>query len=180
MNAADRVAITGIGAVSALGIGFAALRDGLLAGRSGIRPLADVDSARLVARHAGRVPDFAPPSGADSLDRHVQMALVAAAEALADSGLARSGRRVALVFATCAGPLATLETRTAPATPRADDDPEADPDGRIHLWLDAPPHAICEVALGGDHWWAAAPHAVSRFVWTGPGPAPPSQVSGAG
>lgn len=132
MNAADRVAITGIGAVSALGIGFAALRDGLLAGRSGIRPLADVDSARLVARHAGRVPDFAPPSGADSLDRHVQMALAAAAEALADSGLARSGRRVALVFATCAGPLATLETRTAPATPRADDDPEADPDGRIH------------------------------------------------
>ena len=43
MSNEQRVVVTGMGAVSPLGRGVAALWDGLLAGRSGVRPLQGLD-----------------------------------------------------------------------------------------------------------------------------------------
>ncbi len=123
MTGADRVAITGIGAVSALGVGVGPLRDAMCAGRSGIRPLRDIDATPLVARHGGQALDFRPAAHLAPLPRYLQMAATAAQEALADSRIRPHDGRVALVFSTCSGPLSSLE-----ASPPERNGPEA----RIH------------------------------------------------
>ncbi len=92
---APRVVITGTGIVSALGTGVAATWQGLLAGRSGIRPISGFDAARVASRIAGEVPDFDPSGVLDRKDqrrndRYTQLALVAAREALDEAGF--SGR----------------------------------------------------------------------------------------
>ncbi len=88
-----RVVITGIGAVSALGVGVPALWEGLAAGRSGIRRVTVCDRDRLTDPIAGEVPSFDPADHLTSdqlllLDRYAAFAMVAAAEAWAEAGLA--------------------------------------------------------------------------------------------
>jgi nodulation protein E len=87
-----RVAITGTGAVSALGVGVQALWDGLLAARSGVRRITLFDPAGLSSPIAAEVPDFDPlqfiaAEKIDVMDRFSQFAVAAAAEALRGSGL---------------------------------------------------------------------------------------------
>jgi nodulation protein E len=87
-----RVVITGLGSVSALGIGVRALWDGLVAGRSGVRRITVCDTALLGNAVAAEVPAFDPAAHlpADQLllyDRYTAFALVAAAEAWNDAGL---------------------------------------------------------------------------------------------
>jgi nodulation protein E len=87
-----RVAITGLGAVSALGVGVPALWQGLLEGRSGVRRITIAPTDQLRSPIAAEVPDFDPTrwiaeSKRTLLDRFAQFALVAAAEAVADAGL---------------------------------------------------------------------------------------------
>lgn len=80
----QRIVITGLGAVSPIGVGLAAFRDGLRAGRSGVRLL---DAGRpLATTVAGCCDAFAPESvmaAADlkRLPRCVPMGLAAAREA---------------------------------------------------------------------------------------------------
>ncbi len=86
-----RVAITGCGAISALGAGVPALWNGVVNGRSGVRRITAFDPAKFSIRIAAEVPDFAPEALFDSsllarIDRFVQFALVAADEAVARSG----------------------------------------------------------------------------------------------
>jgi len=82
------VCITGMGAVTPLGPDVAALTDGLLAGRSGVRLLEGPEWEALPARLAataditGRLERIE----ARTLDRVQQLALVAAREAWADAG----------------------------------------------------------------------------------------------
>lgn len=91
--AVHRVAITGMGAVSPLGVGAETLWQGLREGRSGIRPLRHPDRERLRVKIAAQVPDsFDPGAGIDErilpqLDRTSAFALHAAREAIAQSGL---------------------------------------------------------------------------------------------
>src|SRR5690242_7157751 len=87
-----RVAITGLGAVSALGIGVPALWEGLVAGRSGVGLITRFDTTHYLARVAAEVPGFAFESYFDStelelLDPFAQFAIVAAREATAQAGL---------------------------------------------------------------------------------------------
>ena len=87
-----RVAITGFGAVSALGVGVPALWEGLVAGRSGVRPITVCQTKGLASPIAAEVPDFNPrPTVAEEqsliLDRFAEFALVAAAEAVTSAGL---------------------------------------------------------------------------------------------
>lgn len=87
-----RVVITGLGAVSPLGLTAAATWAGLLAGRSGIGPVTLVDAADLPVRIAGEVPGFDPVAvlgvpGSRRADRFVALAVAAAREARADAGL---------------------------------------------------------------------------------------------
>ncbi len=95
-----RVAITGMGAVSALGIGVDALWSGLLAGRSGVRRITLFDPHSLAAPIAAEVPDFdplrwVPADRVDVMDRFSQFAVAAAAEALQAAGLSENDLRSA-------------------------------------------------------------------------------------
>ena len=87
-----RVAITGLGAISALGSGVPALLSAMQAGRTGIGPIRSIDTARLTVKIAAEIPDFEPEAHFDrrqllALDRNAQLALVAAREAMADVDL---------------------------------------------------------------------------------------------
>jgi 3-oxoacyl-[acyl-carrier-protein] synthase II len=55
-----RVAITGLGAVSALGVGVPSFWDGLVAGRSGVREVTRFQSKEPARPIAAEVPDFDP------------------------------------------------------------------------------------------------------------------------
>jgi nodulation protein E len=87
-----RVAITGLGTISALGIGVPAFWDGLLAARSGVRRITLFDPTSLSIGIAAEVPAFDPLSAftdtqLELLDRFSQLAIVAAREARKDAGL---------------------------------------------------------------------------------------------
>jgi nodulation protein E len=105
-----RVAVTGIGAISAFGDTYADLWSGLAAGRSAIRPLTLVVSGSLRFPNAAQVPDYDPlryfdEKEAQMLDRFAQFAAVAAREAIQASGIEFSselGERTAIVLG-CSG-----------------------------------------------------------------------------
>lgn len=86
-----RVAITGLGVVSPVGIGASAFIDSLLAARSGIRRLHAPFAEQLVIRIGAEI-DFDPVAHFPKprlamLDRFSQFAILAANEALSDSGI---------------------------------------------------------------------------------------------
>jgi nodulation protein E len=107
--AARRVVITGMGAVSALGVGAEALWQGLREGRSAIAPLRHQDAARVRVKIAAQVPEsFDPAVGIDErtlaqLDRTSEFALHAADEAIRQSGLDFSDREVGARTAVIVG-----------------------------------------------------------------------------
>jgi len=89
---ARRIAITGMGAVTPLGLNVPSTWEGLVAGRSGIGPITHFDPTGFRCRIAGQLPGFDPADYMDRKDvrrsdRFVQMAIVAAQEAIADAGL---------------------------------------------------------------------------------------------
>ncbi|MFI9030424.1 beta-ketoacyl-[acyl-carrier-protein] synthase family protein [Streptomyces sp. NPDC053560] len=91
MNATNRtVVVTGIGATTPLGGDTASTWEGLLAGRSGVRPLEDERFADLPVRIAASAAvdpgEVLPRPLARKLDRSAQFALIAAREAWADAG----------------------------------------------------------------------------------------------
>jgi len=87
-----RVVVTGCGVVSPVGIGKNSFWDSLTAGRSGVGKITQFDASDFDSRIAGEVSDFEllsyfSPKDARKTPRFVQFALVAAQEALAESGL---------------------------------------------------------------------------------------------
>ncbi|MEU6115100.1 beta-ketoacyl-[acyl-carrier-protein] synthase family protein [Streptomyces sp. NPDC047117] len=91
MNATNRtVVVTGIGATTPLGGDTASTWEGLLAGRSGVRPLEDERFADLPVRMAATAAvdpgEVLPRPVSRKLDRSAQFALIAAREAWADAG----------------------------------------------------------------------------------------------
>lgn len=85
-----RVVITGLGIVSPLGNSPAEFFDSLLAQKSGIHEIRSFDTSRLSVRIAAEA-DFDPaphfaPRQLDMYDRFTQIAVVAARQAVADSG----------------------------------------------------------------------------------------------
>lgn len=82
-----RVVVTGMGVVSAVGIGVEATWAGLVAGRSGVRGIDSFDPERTDSKIAASVLDFDPSHVLDRkeirrADRYTQFGLVAAREAL--------------------------------------------------------------------------------------------------
>jgi 3-oxoacyl-[acyl-carrier-protein] synthase II len=87
-----RVVITGLGTVNPLAHDVPAYWRALLAAQSGIAPITLFDTAGYKVRIGGEVKHFKPDPVVDAraakrLDRVVQFAMVAAHEAIADSGL---------------------------------------------------------------------------------------------
>lgn len=115
-----KVFVTGLGAVTPLGGDVGSTWAGLLAGRSGVVALTGPRFANLPVRIGGLLtadPGAAlPPATARKLDPYQRMALVAAREAWADSGLADvagtaravPGQRLAVSIGSCIGGLPTV------------------------------------------------------------------------
>jgi 3-oxoacyl-[acyl-carrier-protein] synthase II len=114
-----RVVITGLGAVTPLGNTRAEFWDGLVTGRSGIGPITafDVVAAGLRCRIAAEVKGFDPDAligrrDARRMDRYAQMAVVAAAEALADAAFPEDPEirdRTGVLVATGIGGISTVQ-----------------------------------------------------------------------
>jgi 3-oxoacyl-[acyl-carrier-protein] synthase II len=112
-----RVVITGLGSVSPLGVGVPVLWQGLCAGRNGIGKIELFDTSAFKVHFAGEVKNFAPEKLIDSktarrLDRFAQFALVAAREAVKDSGLdlTREDRfRAGVIFGSGIGGISEFE-----------------------------------------------------------------------
>ncbi|WP_030563679.1 beta-ketoacyl-[acyl-carrier-protein] synthase family protein [Streptomyces aureocirculatus] len=109
--------VTGLGTFTSLGRGAAEMFDALCSGKSGLTtpPAAHLLSGTLDV--AGIAPDLDPaevlPPGERMVDRYALMALAAAADAVADSGLTIGSdvdpTRVAVVLSSGAGGLTTYE-----------------------------------------------------------------------
>ena len=87
-----RVVITGIGAITPLGLSMDTTWDALLAGRSGINTLTKFDASQLNTRFAGELKGFEPRNYMDRkearrLDPYIQYAIAATDQAIADSSL---------------------------------------------------------------------------------------------
>ncbi len=112
-----RVVITGLGAVSALGLDVRAHSEALKQGRCAIGPLANIVTEGLVTKIGAEVRGFDGASHFEAgklalLDRCAQFALVAAREAVAGSGLGFRdglGARTAVVIGAGVGGQLTLD-----------------------------------------------------------------------
>ncbi len=105
------VAVTGLGAITPLGADVAALTEGLLEGRSGVRLLDEPAFAELPARLAATVDATGRLERVEArtLDRVQQLALIAAREAWADAGSPEvAPERLAVVIGSGIGGALTI------------------------------------------------------------------------
>jgi 3-oxoacyl-[acyl-carrier-protein] synthase II len=115
-----RVAVTGLGVVSPVGIGVEATWDAISHGRSGVTPIEHFDASEYNTRFSGYVTAFDPSRWLDvkearRMSRFQQFAIAAADEALADSGLVieeDNAERVGVIVGSGIGGLATMEEQT--------------------------------------------------------------------
>ena len=112
-----RVVITGLGAVTPIGNDVPTFWDSLIAGRSGAAPIAAYDASEQVVQIAAEVKGFDPADYLDHklikrTDRFTQLVMVAADEAIADSGLAfdqpGNNEDVGVIVGTGIGGIGTL------------------------------------------------------------------------
>lgn len=112
-----RVVITGLGMLSPLGTDVASTWEGIKAGRSGIRAIDHFDTEGFGTRFAGLVPEFdltayLSSKEARKMDLFVQYGMVAAIQAIADSGLEmdkENGERMGAAFGSGIGGLTNIE-----------------------------------------------------------------------
>ncbi len=91
-NERRRVVVTGMGAISPLGNDVETTWQGLLEGHSGVQPITTFDTSGFPARIAATVKNFDPnptidPKEARRLSPFIQYGIVAAAQAVAQSGI---------------------------------------------------------------------------------------------
>ena len=112
-----RVAITGAGTINALGVTVDQTLDAMREGRCGIGPLSFRDVERLSIQIGGQVNDFVPEAVFNRqqmvlFDRFTQFTLIAAKQAIAQSGLTFSGDLSAtsgVVLGTAGGGVSTWD-----------------------------------------------------------------------
>jgi nodulation protein E len=106
-----RVAITGLGAICALGRNVAETAESLRCGRSGIGPIESADVSQLRFRNGAEVRGYShqpyfDDRRADFIDRFAQFAVIAAREAVQDAGVEWTpGLResAAIITGSCVG-----------------------------------------------------------------------------
>ena len=113
-----RVAITGIGVISPLGHNAPVFWEALSAGRPAIAEIGSVDATQFRFRNAAEVHDYNPevyfsPKDISFMDRFAQFAVIAAREAITQSGLELTPElqeNSAVVTGSCLGGRGTEET----------------------------------------------------------------------
>jgi 3-oxoacyl-[acyl-carrier-protein] synthase II len=117
----SRVAITGMGVVSPVGVGVPAMWDSLVAGISGVSPITSFDVSGYPVRFAATADDFDPTTSLDTrearrMSRFQQFAIVAADEAMADAGLGHmegeESERCGVIVGSGIGGLQLMEDQT--------------------------------------------------------------------
>ena len=112
-----RVVLTGVGLVSAVGLGTQATWDGVCAGQTGIGAITRFDTSKFAARIAGEVKGFDPLDFVDKkdvkkMDIFIQYAVAASEFALRDAGLKSDvplGPDVGVFIASGIGGFTTIE-----------------------------------------------------------------------
>lgn len=111
----NRLVITGMGAVTPIGIGVSAYWDALTAGRCGIGRITRFDASTLPVQIAAELKGFdpvdhMPKTLARTMDPFMQFAFVAAQEALEDSGLSiePESERIGIVMGTAMSGVTTV------------------------------------------------------------------------
>jgi 3-oxoacyl-[acyl-carrier-protein] synthase II len=124
----EKVVVTGIGAVTSLGVGVHKTWNNLIAGKSGIKAIPPrlFRSDDLAARIAGYIPtkeedpdlgldvsDFISARNLSSMDRFIQLGIIAADEAILEAGLDQIGEeakfRTGVLVGAGIGGLTTIE-----------------------------------------------------------------------
>lgn len=113
----SRVFVTGMGAITAAGIGVDALWSAARTGRSGIGVAKLNRDGPNRIKLAAQVPDFVPERYIEAsrlpfCDRFTQLAIAAADEALTQAGLTRKdklGQRTAVILGTGVGGITTID-----------------------------------------------------------------------
>lgn len=126
MSRPERIAITGVGAISALGQGARASWRALLEGRRGIRPVRLFDAGgqhcRVAAEIDLRLEDVVPAAERQEWSRSDGLALIAAREALADARLAAGAAGLSIAIGGTTGGMFEAEAvlSTLEQTPAED------------------------------------------------------------
>ncbi|MGP1433289.1 MAG: beta-ketoacyl-ACP synthase II [Catonella sp.] len=115
-----RVVITGLGAVTPIGNDIKTMWQSVKSGKCGIAEITHFDTTDKKISMAGEVKDFNPEDFLDKkevrrMDRVTQFALVAAKEAMADSGIELENvdrNRFGVVFSSGIGGIDTIEKET--------------------------------------------------------------------
>jgi 3-oxoacyl-[acyl-carrier-protein] synthase II len=113
----ERIVVTGMGAISPLGLTVHETWDNILKGKSGVGPITLIDTSEYLVKIACEVKNFNPENyisarEARRLDRYETFAIAAAQEAIAQSGLVideANSNRVGIVMSTAIGGLTSLE-----------------------------------------------------------------------
>jgi len=116
MPVGRRVVVTGLGAITPLGLDVPTTWQGLIEGRSGAGPITRFDASNLDVRIACEVKGFDPRNYLDHrdvrrTDRFTQFALAATGEALRDAGISAGkvdGARVGAIIGTGIGGILTI------------------------------------------------------------------------
>lgn len=114
-----RVVVTGLGAVTPLGNTVAEYWGNLLAGKSGVAPITHFDASNFEVKIAGEVKNFEPGEVIDRkearrMDFFVQYSMVAAHEALRNSGLnldQEDRTRIGVIIGCGIGGIGVLEVQ---------------------------------------------------------------------
>jgi 3-oxoacyl-[acyl-carrier-protein] synthase II len=112
-----RVVVTGLGAITPVGVGVAETWQNIVAGKSGIGRITRFDPSAFACQVAGEVNGFdvtqyLPPKDARRMDRFVHFGLVAGMEAFKDSGLVvteQNAERIGVCISSGIGGLPMIE-----------------------------------------------------------------------
>lgn len=117
----NRVVVTGLGAVTPIGVGIDQFWDGLISGKSGIGKVTHFDASEFRSKLAAEVKDFDPSQWIDKkdarrMDRFTQFAVVASALALEDAKLVEGeydATRAGVIIGSGIGGSNSIENGTA-------------------------------------------------------------------
>ncbi len=113
-----RVVVTGLGAITPVGLGVKESWANIVAGRSGIGPITKFDASGYSSRVAGEVKgfnpeDYMPKKLVSRVDTFIQYAIAATREALEDAGLSGElGERAGVIIGVGMGGTGVVEKYT--------------------------------------------------------------------